>query len=103
MSKKLEITEERVKEAAESCGTAKEVLKKLFPEVFKKEKDDVSEDLFVMTDAMLPDGCNVVLAVENKSRGNVNDLIMLYGNGTWRCDYEGNLELKDGRIWRRKS
>src|SRR5690606_17465282 len=34
---KLEISKERVLEAASKCSTAKETLKTLFPEVFKKE------------------------------------------------------------------
>lgn len=34
---KLEIDSERVKQAAESCGTAKTALKILFPEVFEKK------------------------------------------------------------------
>lgn len=34
--KKLEITEEKVLEAANKCSTAKEILNTLFPEVFKE-------------------------------------------------------------------
>jgi len=33
----LKITKEKVLEASERCGTAKEVLKTLFPEVFEEE------------------------------------------------------------------
>lgn len=35
--KELKVTEERVREAAASCSTAKQVLEKLFPEAFKKQ------------------------------------------------------------------
>lgn len=35
---KLEITKERILEAASKCSTAKETLKTLFPEVFEEEK-----------------------------------------------------------------
>ena len=37
MGKTYEVTQERILEAAEKCGTAKEVLKVMFPEAFKKE------------------------------------------------------------------
>jgi len=37
MGKTYEVTQERVLEAAEECGTAKEVLKTMFPEAFEKE------------------------------------------------------------------
>ena len=37
MPKTLTITDEKVKEAAGKCGTAKEVLKVLFPEAFADE------------------------------------------------------------------
>lgn len=35
---KLEITKERILEAASKCSTAKETLKTLFPEVFEDDK-----------------------------------------------------------------
>lgn len=35
---KLEITKERILEAASKCSTAKETLKTLFPEVFDEDK-----------------------------------------------------------------
>lgn len=38
MEKELKITKERVLEAANSCAQAKEVLKKIFPEVFEDDK-----------------------------------------------------------------
>ena len=42
MSKELKITKEKVLEASESCPDAKEVLKTLFPSVFKDEWRDVT-------------------------------------------------------------
>ena len=46
---KLEITQEKVLEAAEKCSEAKEVLKTLFPEAFEKEDEfvDITDKVFV--------------------------------------------------------
>lgn len=41
---KLEITKERILEAANKCSTAKETLKTLFPEVFEDDKYEDYED-----------------------------------------------------------
>jgi hypothetical protein len=40
---KLEITKERVLEAASKCDTAKQTLKTLFPEIFKEEEEELWE------------------------------------------------------------
>jgi hypothetical protein len=40
---KLEVTKEKVLEAAKNCSQAKEVLKTLFPEVFKEERWVITE------------------------------------------------------------
>lgn len=48
---KLEITKEKVLEAAEKCSQAKETLKTLFPECFEKEMPDI-EPFKVNTDIL---------------------------------------------------
>ena len=45
MSSKIEIRKERILEAAESCPQAKEVLRKLFPEAFPTEKENISHEI----------------------------------------------------------
>lgn len=47
MSEELKITKERVLAAADSCGTAKEVLRKLFPEVFGDKWADITKDCYI--------------------------------------------------------
>ena len=47
MSSKIEIRKERILEAAESCPQAKEVLRKLFPEAFPTEKENISHEIEV--------------------------------------------------------
>jgi len=37
---KLEITDEKVRAAAEKCGTAKAVLQEMFPEAFEKKEPE---------------------------------------------------------------
>jgi hypothetical protein len=42
---KLEITKEKVLEAASKCSEAKEILKTLFPEVFEEERPMFKKDV----------------------------------------------------------
>jgi hypothetical protein len=44
---KVELTVGNIKAAAGKCGTAKEVLKELFPEVFREEWEDITKEVIV--------------------------------------------------------
>jgi hypothetical protein len=61
---KLEITKEKVLEAASKCSEAKEILKTLFPEVFDGGRDVFKKDYNEKSDLVLAwnsDGNSVVL------------------------------------------
>lgn len=97
---KVELTVEAVRRAAGKCETAKEVLKELFPEVFRASPpgwEDVTNDAKV---------------VFHRSSGDFN--LCFYGLD-WpfiarlagdpnSCSFSlGMYKISDGRIWRKKS
>ena len=45
MSKELKITKEKVLEASEQCGEAKRVLEAMFPEVFRGEWENITDEI----------------------------------------------------------
>ena len=95
MSEELKITKGRVLEAADSCGTAKEVLKKLFPEVFevKEEWEDVSDKCRIKFGY-----ADVVIA------GDGWNLFAIRGGALKTCDgLPFDVKIEGGRIWRKKS
>lgn len=106
---KVELTVNNVKAAAESCGAAKEVLKKLFPKVFEEspEWEDITEACSIVpfgpnsyggrTYIRTPCGNYPFRIVFSKSPEIVfdDDGIANYTNNKYKTD--GN------RIWRRKS
>lgn len=86
MDKELKITEARVKEAAESCGTAKEVLKKLFPEVFGCEWEDITKNIRIESNGdelVITDGTWYYYGIKEGSirtcKGLGNDVKIEYG------------------------
>lgn len=98
MSEELKITKERVLSAAGKCGTAKEVLKELFPEVFavKEEWEDVTNqyraDYGIMdkTEGLyLTDGSHWPILV----------LDVAYSKNS---ALSGMVKVEKGRIWRKK-
>ena len=98
---KVELTVGNIKAAAEKCGTAKEVLKELFPDVFKPsppEWEDVTDEARVMFHAgsgkfnlMFRNGLDwpfIVVITGDPDSGS-------YGQGHYKID--------DNKIWRKKS
>lgn len=76
---KLEITKEKVLEAASKCDTAKATLKVLFPEVFKQKDAKVPE----FTIKCINSQCRLVqksIDRYNKIWVNTNDFIVEYNN-----------------------
>jgi len=71
---KLEITKEKVLEAASKCSTAKETLKTLFPEVFVEDKSVKIKQ----KDGYYFDGCNSIL--------NIRTFDELAGKSFWISD-----------------
>ena len=116
---KVELTVEAVKRAAEKCGTAKEILKELFPEVFWESppewenittkcvivpytasclEDDIMGIGVPMNDGDTPFYCPLVV-VYNKKWG---------GKGFTKEGYPINsdgviIKMEKGKIWRGKS
>ena len=93
----LKITKERVLEAAESCGDAKEVLKKLFPEVFKEKSKyyDSSEIRLRVARSDIPEcGWRIEVVVGGKT------MCFIGPHGT-NTDAVGSLE-EHSRTWRLK-
>jgi hypothetical protein len=97
---KVELTVEAVKRAAGKCGTAKEVLKELFPEVFREsEWEDVTDGALVKT--VYPKSGEVSIQVMGSS---YKAHIDLFPDKTWSVyEGEGLIKIECGRIWRRKS
>lgn len=100
MPDKLEITKEAVLMAAGTCdcGTAKEVLKKLFPEAFvvKEEWEDVTR-IMEFGPWTLNDGEETVGVWDNSTRC---PFLLCVNNRSVDRD---NYKIEEGRIWRKKS
>jgi len=98
---KVELTAGAIKSAAESCGTAKEVLKKLFPEVFKEspEWEEMPTSDFKFEYLNQDWGPNEFVRINHT---NGSGVIILYPNGTW-INNGRTIKVEHGRIWRRKS
>ena len=92
---KDELTAEAAKRAAEKCGTAKEILKELFPEVFK-----VSEWEDVTSLAVLDDSTGY-LAIGFKDSDDVP--YTLTPNNDSVSMALGKYKIEGTHIWRRKS
>ena len=90
----LKITKERVLSAAGKCGTAKEVLKELFPEAFGAEWENVSGKCIVSPS----NGGVYSLTIKC---GNDNVLCIRTG-GTWDI-IDQKYKFEDCDIWRKKS
>jgi len=85
---KLEITKEKVLEAASKCSTAKETLKTLFPEVFVEDKSVTIE---YQEDINSKDGSFLLCSLEageNKRKG-----FYLNDDFKWSLIYNGKNEL----------
>ena len=95
---KVELTVEAIKRAAGKCGTAKEVLKELFPEVFREsppEWEDVTGECRL---TYLP---SQEVAITDRNNWN---LYAIKEDGIRECcGLPFGVKIKDGRIWRRKS
>lgn len=97
---KVELTVGSVKKAAESCGTAKEVLKTLFPEVFK----ETPEWEVVPLDDIKPEYVSREWEESNFIRINHTQgdgVIILYPNSTW-VNNGCKIKIENGKLWRRK-
>ena len=93
----LKITKERVLAAAWDCPTAKEVLKKLFPEVFKEsppEWEDVTALCSFAADTQ--DGPFIVC------RGRKIGFLEQGHTLNYSEGAEHKHDVRDGRIWRRR-
>jgi hypothetical protein len=92
---KVELTVEAVRRAAGKCGTAKEVLKELFPEAFEEGWEDVTDrvGLWGRGDMVYP-----ALSIDgvNKTDAYITGINNYVGA-------ELVFKLEAGRIWRRKS
>jgi hypothetical protein len=88
----LKITKERVLSAAGKCGTAKEVLKELFPEAFGDEWEDVTNRMFIDQGAWL----------SLRGSGCIGEspfsIIVNYDS-----NYANRYKIERGKIWRKKS
>ena len=91
---KVELTVGNIKAAAEKCGTAKEVLKELFPEVFEGrwEKMDLSD--FIL-DKGMSTGASLCLPEEEINPFNITLSDLASG-------MSGKFKVEDGKLWRRK-
>jgi len=104
---KVELTVGNIKAAAEKCGTAKEVLKTLCPEVFKEsppEWEDVTRLAYVspwgeQTLLLCVNDDNSIGKDSNWGHRETIDLIP----GETLGKKSGRLEIRGGRIWRKKS
>ena len=98
---KVELTVGNIKAAAEKCGTAKEVLKELFPEVFKESPgwEDVTDGVKFVYYA------NAKCVTQLETRGGYDcPFKLVFNDDSGRVDeYRENYRLGDGRIWRKKS
>lgn len=95
-NEKVELTAGDLRRAAEKCGTAKEVLKTLFPEVFKDEWEDIS------------DKCELNFKFHKPGEFSIwglgNNLFAISDGAIRDCNGIGfEVKIDDGRIWRRKS
>ena len=115
---KVELTVGDIKRGAEKCGTAKEILKELFPEVFKVSPP-TWEDITKCCGFKDYDGDNSEVGIYVPMNG--SDCyycpFIVVPNPEWRksssgrISKEGNLvdldgaeiKLENGLIWRRKS
>jgi len=99
---KVELTVEAVKRAAEKCGTAKEILKELFPEVFKvspPEWEDVTGRVVLES----YDITEVATRVEASGKYECPFKLVFNDRSDRVGEYRENYKLGSGRIWRRKS
>jgi len=96
---KLTITAGDVLRAAEKCGTAKEVLKEMFPKVFEDEWEIVPVkelDLeYLGEDSLSSDFIRI-----NHSNG--EGVILLYNDGQW-INNGGKVKIDHGKLWRKKA
>ena len=105
MSEELKITKERVLSAAGKCGTAKEVLKELFPEVFGEEWEDVTGQAYFEYWGTTRE---LLLCVEDRPedrgtpRGHRSCLSIKEAYPTPGGE-SNKLKIEKGKIWRRKS
>ena len=86
---KFKITKEAVLRAAGKCGTAKEVLKEMFPEAFKEEWEDVTDKMYI------DQGLYVSFV------GGSETPFTLVKRG--ESFYRDNYKIENERIWRKKS
>ena len=95
---KVELTVGDIKRGAEKCGTAKEILKELFPEVFREsppEWEDVTGRA-----SLWCDGQNTypIIRIDGiKQKDGYLTGVDNYSAGRWR------FKIDSGRLWRRKS
>ena len=102
MNDELKITKDRVLAAAEKCGTAKEILKELFPEAFRNEWELVPvEDLRpeYVTSSFGPTSGGSSFIRINHSEG--MGVIIIRPDGTWRNN-GATIKIENGRVWRKR-
>ena len=97
---KLTITAGDVLRAAEKCGTAKEVLKEMFPKVFGDEWEDVTKA--AEFDWGWSENREIIICINRKDRQG-RDCIGLNKDGTWDIFPAGSLRVKSGKIWRKRA
>jgi len=98
---KVELTVEAVKRAAEKCGTAKEILKELFPEVFKVSPPEW-EDVTNRASVQYHDGSGKFNLCFND--GTEWPFIVKIEGDPNSCSFSsGKYKITDKAIWRRKS
>jgi len=99
---KVELRVGDIKRAAEKCGTAKEVLKEMFPKVFIESppewEDVTSEAKFYNYGA-----AEVVTLFAQGGRLTCPFRLVFNDHSTRLDEYKTNYKLEDGHIWRKKS
>ena len=94
---RVELTVGDIKRGAEKCGTAKEILKELFPEVFR-ESPPVWEDVTLKM-KLYPDNGLFFIQDEWGNLPFKTAEVLPWDKSTVKDQYE----LRDGIIWRKKS
>ena len=98
---KVELTVGNIKAAAEKCGTAKEVLKTLCPEVFNEKWRDITEECIIKPDIT---GAPMFFHQDKPfAFAPPSDWMFSFGFGDKQYEDTGNFKIESGKIWRRES
>ena len=100
---KVELRVGDIRRAAEKCGTAKEVLKEMFPEVFKESPPNVEWEDITMNIEFISYNETEVVTMFRRFMSECPFKLVFNDDSPLLGMYREKYKLENGKIWRRKS